>query len=239
MQATRSTAPRRVTVASGAWLRRSRRRITSVRPRKIITLTPWMRATWLMSKAKRFASLSPPWGPVEVTTVPVVTTTQAITTRRRPQVRMRGSTWSADFVCGSPARLYRTIASVRSTRESRKWVITNSGRRSKMTVSPPTTACARTPATRPSESQMRSRRRGSRRNDPSTHTITAIDTAPVNMRLTNSTIAWPPSAPLGVSRPGSQLGQSGQPRPEPVRRTAAPVTMMTARRKPATSTIFR
>ena len=43
----------------------------------------------------------------------------------------------------------------------------------------------------------------------------------------------------GVSRPGSQLGQSGQPRPEPVRRTAPPVTITTASSTATTNVIRR
>ncbi len=54
--------------------------------------------------------------------------------------------------------------------------------------------------------------------------MTAIDTAAVTTRFTNSTMGW--SCSGATSRPCSQLGQSVQPRPEPVRRTAAPVITM-------------
>ena len=43
----------------------------------------------------------------------------------------------------------------------------------------------------------------------------------------------------GVRRPCEQLGQSVQPRPDPVSRTVAPVTTMTARDAAATSVIRR
>ena len=46
-------------------------------------------------------------------------------------------------------------------------------------------------------------------------------TTPVSIRLPNSITACVESS--GVSRVPWQRGQSGQPRPEPVRRTAAPV----------------
>ena len=46
--------------------------------------------------------------------------------------------------------------------ESKKCAITNGGERSTSTVTPPRTICASTPATRPHESQIRSRRRGTR-----------------------------------------------------------------------------
>jgi hypothetical protein len=41
----------------------------------------------------------------------------------------------------------------------------------------------------------------------------------------------------GVKRPAEQFGQSVQPRPEPVNRTVAPVTTMTARETAANSVI--
>ena len=68
---------------------------------------------------------------------------------------------------------------------------------------------------------------------------TAIETEPVKTRLRNSTMALTSAALRGVRWPGSQFGQEGQPRPEPVRRTAPPVTMMTARRTAAASVIRR
>ena len=63
--------------------------------------------------------------------------------------------------------------------------------------------------------------------------MTAIDTTPVNTRFTNSTIGFSSSG--ATSRPSLQFGQSVQPRPEPVRRTAAPVTMITPSDTRATS----
>ena len=54
--------------------------------------------------------------------------------------------------------------------------------------------------------------------------MTAIDTRPVMVRLVNSTRAWYSSG--ATSRSCSHVGQSEQPRPEPVNRTAPPVTMM-------------
>ena len=92
---------------------------------------------------------------------------------------------------------------------------------SNSTVSPPRTIWPITPATSPSDSQVRSRRRGWRRSDPSTARITATDTSPVTVRFTNSTMAWYSNG--ATTRSSAQVGQSGQPRPEPVSRTAAPV----------------
>ena len=49
-----------------------------------------------------------------------------------------------------------------------KWPMTSGGSRSNSTTMPPSTIWATTPATRPDESQVRSRRRGTRTSDPST-----------------------------------------------------------------------
>jgi hypothetical protein len=51
-------------------------------------------------------------------------------------------------------------------------------------------------------------------------------TAPVIRRLTHSTMPWVSLAERGVKLSASQVGQVEQPRPDPVSRTAAPVTMM-------------
>ena len=56
--------------------------------------------------------------------------------------------------------------------------------------------------------------------------MTATDTRPVTVRFTNSTMAWYSSG--ATTRLSAHVGQSGQPRPDPVRRTAAPDTMMKA-----------
>ena len=58
--------------------------------------------------------------------------------------------------------------------------------------------------------------------------MTAIDTSPVTMRFTNSIQPCAPTSAVGARLPLVQFGQSGQPSPEPVRRTAAPVTMIEA-----------
>jgi hypothetical protein len=78
-----------------------------------------------------------------------------------------------------------------------------------------------------------------RTSEPSTATITTSDTRPVTTRLTNSIMACESVADSGVRLPGSQLGHSGHPRPDPVSRTDAPVTTMRARRTTATSAMRR
>src|SRR5690625_3429735 len=55
-----------------------------------------------------------------------------------------------------------------------------------------------------------------------------IPSTPVSVRLPNSMIGWKDISPWnsGVKDPGSHIGHCEQPRPEPVSRTAPPVTMM-------------
>ena len=82
-------------------------------------------------------------------------------------------------------------------------------------------------------------RLGMRTRLPSTATITATDTRPVNMRLSDS-IHWCESDwACAVSWPVEQLGHDGHPRPESLRRTAPPVTMMIASSTAATIVIRR
>ena len=57
-------------------------------------------------------------------------------------------------------------------------------------------------------------------------TTTAISTY-VSIRLPNSMTPWTPSSRWGTNELSVHLGQVGQPRPEPVRRTRPPVRMMT------------
>ncbi len=67
--------------------------------------------------------------------------------------------------------------------------------------------------------------------------MTMTDTSPVTVRFTNSTRAWYSSG--ATIRPSAQVGQSGQPSPDPVTRTAPPVTTMKPRATRATNVIRR
>jgi hypothetical protein len=92
------------------------------------------------------------------------------------------------------------------------------------TVIPPSTACARTLRHSAKPSQRKSRRNGRRRRAPRKASRHGKPTRPVSRRLPNSMPWWERSgAPSDVS---VHLGHVGQPRPEPVRRTAAPVKTM-------------
>ena len=104
--------------------------------------------------------------------------------------------------------------------------IVKRGSSSVLTSRPPSTTWASTPATRPSDSRVRSDRRGRRLAEPSTAAITASATTPVNSRFPNSIRAW--YSRSATNRSSEQVGQSSHPRPDPVRRTAAPVTTMVA-----------
>ncbi len=69
--------------------------------------------------------------------------------------------------------------------------------------------------------------------------ITATDTRPVNIRLSDSIHWWESDCACAVSWPVEQLGHDGHPRPESDSRTAPPVTMMIASRMAATMVIRR
>src|SRR5580698_6781886 len=91
---------------------------------------------------------------------------------------------------------------------------------------PPRTAWATTPATSPPLSQTRSRRRGARKTAARNAAATATVSTTVTRRFPNSARPWNCNA--GVRCPTEHSGQSAQPRPEPVRRTPAPVSTMRA-----------
>ena len=134
---------------------------------------------------------------------------------------------------GSVARRCSTTAFAISTIESRKCAITMGGERSTSTVMPPSTIWAATPATSPQESHTRSACRGTRHSEPSTARITAADTKPVMVRFVNSIIACFSNG--ATRRPSTQFGQSGHPSPDPVSRTAAPLTTIAASDRSAPS----
>ncbi len=69
--------------------------------------------------------------------------------------------------------------------------------------------------------------------------MTATDTTPVKRRLTNSITPWEPVSPWGTKLSCSQRGHVEHPNPEPVRRTAAPVTTMIPSATRASSVIRR
>ncbi len=80
------------------------------------------------------------------------------------------------------------------------------------------------PSNRPPDSQRRSRRAGRRSSDATQVTAHTTTSRVATIRLPNSMTGCRESG--GVSCWWLQVGQSGQPRPEPDRRTAAPVATL-------------
>ena len=125
---------------------------------------------------------------------------------------------------------------------------TVAGLRSVSTTIPPSTICATIPAGCAAASQTRSGRRRApgpparnRHAAISTATATTVTTT-VTIRLPNSIQVWN----MGSPRVGAatrllrvHCGQSGQPSPDLLSRTAAPVTMMTAVEITPASAILR
>lgn len=78
-------------------------------------------------------------------------------------------------------------------------------------------------------SRVRPRRRGLRARAATIAQPTAAQSTYVSIRLPNSMTPWKPISLVVVRLSSVHLGQVGQPRPEPVSRTAPPVaTMITA-----------
>ena len=108
--------------------------------------------------------------------------------------------------------------------EISRWPATIQGFRSVSTVMPPITACAGMPSASTSASRRRSGRE-ERQTTTSVAMATAVSTN-VSMRLPNSIAEWICSSPVGTNDSSVHRGHVGQPRPDPVRRTAPPVRMM-------------
>ena len=110
--------------------------------------------------------------------------------------------------------------------EQIRWNDTIQGFRSVRTVMPPMIACAGIPSARTSAIVRSSRRPVCQ---AAKNVATAIATSTkVSSRLPNSIAECTSSAPWGVKDLSVQRGQVGQPSPDPVRRTAPPVTTRTA-----------
>ena len=125
---------------------------------------------------------------------------------------------------------------------------TRAGLRSVSTTIPPTTICATTPAGCAAASQTRSGRRRAP-GPPGRNRQAAISTATATTVTTTVTILLPNSIQvwnMGSPRVGAatrllrvHCGQSGQPSPDLLSRTAAPVTMMTVEEITPASAIRR
>ena len=108
--------------------------------------------------------------------------------------------------------------------DTRKWNATIHGFRSVSTVIPPITAWAGIPS--PMIADSRIARRSPDRRATRKQAIAIMASTNVSVRLPNSIAPCRPRVPWGTYDSSVQRGQVGQPRPEPVRRTAPPVTTM-------------
>ena len=165
---------------------------------------------------------SPPaCGPAAVAIVPAASVIAPSTTSPRTAQTLTRSCARRVVPGSCAARQTRTTQATSSSIESRKCPITQPGLSPYQTVMPPSTAWQRTPSGSSSAISARSRRNGRRNQARIAAARQGRPTTPVSSRLPNSMNACVESS--GVSRVPWQRGQSGQPSPEPVRRTAAPV----------------
>jgi hypothetical protein len=121
------------------------------------------------------------------------------------------------------------VATATSAAEHKKCSITTHGLSVVRTVAMPITAWAGMPSSRTTAGTMRSRRGRSERNvrTIASSMANAMATSTnVSSRLPNSMRPWTPISGVGTRESSAQFGTSGQPRPEPVSRTAPPVTTM-------------
>ncbi len=160
-----------------------------------------------------------------MTTVPVTRAVAVNAAMPRAWRLISGDTGrTAKPSSGSDARWTRATALATRISDRIMCPCTAAGWRSTSTVTPPSTIWARTPVTSPSDSHVRSRRRGTRTRAPSTAAMTARLTSPVNRRLSCSMAACGDDTSMNLVL--LHAGQSAHPNPDPVRRTAAPVTMI-------------
>src|SRR5579862_5834248 len=93
------------------------------------------------------------------------------------------------------------------------------------------------PAINAQDSHTRSRRRGFRNNEPIAATPTTMPTTEVNTRFQNSIRPWNDAG--ATNEVAVHFGQSGQPRPDEVSRTAAPLTTIRPSRTATTTANLR
>src|SRR5579863_9289750 len=178
-------------------------------------------------------SACPASGPVPVTTVPAasitpVTATSAALSRNRSLLTTvaGGSVPSVHLTCS-------TTAAATIDADTRKWMETVIGLSLVSTTIPPIAACANTPTGWIAASQTRSRRRApcGRKRQAATNTRTVMTTnGKFSSRLPNSIQVLSSVCPaflLATTSAALHRGQSGQPSPDELSRTAAPVDMIT------------
>lgn len=180
------------------------------------------------SSGMRDTSLeSPACGPEPVTTVPTMISATVAAVRIQTSCRTAVPTRGRGSASPSRVRCHITVATAISAVDSRKWAETVYGLRPTRTTMPPRTALPMTSQNWVQPSRVRPRRHGFCERAAMIAQPTAAHRTYVSMRLPNSMAPWKPISLVAVRDWSVHLGHVGQPRPEPVRRTAPPVTTMT------------
>src|SRR5262252_4136444 len=211
-------------------------------------MSEWNWVTPVSGRWYRGTAPAPASGPVPVTTVPAASITAVTATT--PQASNRRSGRTSDRAAAVPSVHLTCSATAAATTatDTTKCSDTRAGLRSVSTTIPPTTICATTPAGCTAASQIRSGRRRAP-GPPGRNRQAAISTATATTVTTTVTILLPNSIQvwnMGSPRVGAatrllrvHCGQSGQPSPDLLSRTAAPVTMMTVEEITPASAIRR
>ena len=199
--------------------------MASDRPMVTMAKSAWNWVTFSQSNGIRLTEVpSPECGPVPVARVPA-TISSAVTAMVS---RDRWSTGRPTVRTGSPSpsrvRCHIASAARISSIEVRKCTATTNGLRCDSTVMPPSTASTTMIQNWAQPSLVTPRRQGLPQRAAMIARPTRAQTRSVSIRLVNSMIPWTPIAAVGARSPPVQVGQVGQPRPEPVSRTAPPVT---------------
>ncbi|SCD61844.1 hypothetical protein GA0115246_1038510 [Streptomyces sp. SolWspMP-sol7th] len=170
---------------------------------------------------------SPACGPVPVTRVPTAMRSAVTTTRTHARRTTLGPASGRGAASPSRLRCHMSAATAMSAEESRKCAATVYGLRPTSTTMPPSTALPMTSQNCVQPSRVSERRRGFAARAAMIAQPTAAHSTYVSIRLPNSMTPWNPISRVVVSEVSVHCGQVGQPSPDPVSRTAPPVTTMT------------
>src|SRR6185437_12605013 len=207
------------------------------RPASSQPMSAWNWVTPSRGSGYRGTPASPASGPVPVTTVPAVSIRQVTATSAADITRRSRRTGVASGIPDASAsaahRMCSATAAATTAAETRKCTETVAGLSLVSTTIPPITACATTPSGWAAPSHTRSRRRWpSSRNRQAAMKISAamITSGKFSSLLPNSIQVLSRVCPaflLATTSAALHCGQSGQPSPDALSRTAAPVDMIT------------
>src|SRR6201996_4636472 len=197
-------------------------------------MSAWNWVTPTNGRWNRCASALPASFPVPVTTVPAAKVSDTAPTSVAPMIRRSRRTVGTARPSPSWTLMCSTTAAPTMPVESMKWAATQAGLSLVSTTIPPTTAWAITPPGSAAASQMRSRRRraepGGREQQGAMKVSPAMATSgKFSSRLPNSIQVFSvvcPAVFAAIRLLAVQSGQSGQPSPDLLSRTASPVDMM-------------